>query len=932
MDSALLYQSISRGESAYVRGAFDSARGVWLTALNRSGPDRNPILDARLRTWIGLAAYRTGDYANARRYGEDALALKIRHDLRSELFKSYNALGLLAWNQGRLRDAVLLYSKATDAAREVRDEGSIAKAANNLGLVYAELGEFDKARAGYDEARRFGNKTSDPMMEARALTNGAALEIELGDPVSAIAKLEVARALYKIAGDRTGEQNAMGQLGWAFHMMGDPGRALIKLDSALALSRAQGLRQEEASNIELIAAVHRKAGRLRSALTLYRKASLIDKELDLLVERGNNLRQTAEIHSQLHQLDLARTGALQALALHRSNSARIEEIHDLLMLADLERSRPGARDSIGRIVAAARKIAIALKSRPARLEVALAEASLNVDLGNSRDAINVIRSAEQDIARGSYSDQFAAAAITARAYATLSILDSAAREGFRATSAIERVRDRFDSPVFRASFVADQLSVYSELVGVLLRMNRIEDAFDVSDAAHSRSLITNISLAGGQSGRAGETAGMLIGSERLLKRIDALVSRLDAVDEQTAGSADLSANLRDDGLTAELMKLRTQYEDVLSRIVASRSPEAMIAGSPALSGAAVKSSLQPDEALVEFLLADDRLFTFVVTSRGISSLTQPLQRADLERRIRLTRETIDRAQSEGTVNDVLLVSLRKIVIGPIEERGLLNGVRRLILVPHGSLSYLPFAALKRSPNGRYLIEDYSIAYVPSAATLAALRSTRTMKPPQLSLNGTVFIPFDAELPGSVVESRSIREGMKTWTELRGASATERALRTAMSGTAAIHLATHGSMNSINPMFSRIDLAAGKGGSTDDGRIEVYELLSTPVKSGLVFLSGCETGLGAAGANQFGAGDDYATLAQAFLFAGAGSVAATIWRISDDGAAAFAKRFYSSLEKAGPVEGLALAQRQMLRDARYRRPYYWAGYQVSPWIN
>jgi CHAT domain-containing protein len=139
------------------------------------------------------------------------------------------------------------------------------------------------------------------------------------------------------------------------------------------------------------------------------------------------------------------------------------------------------------------------------------------------------------------------------------------------------------------------------------------------------------------------------------------------------------------------------------------------------------------------------------------------------------------------------------------------------------------------------------------------------------------------------------------------------------------------MNSINPMFSRIDLAPGSGGSTDDGRIEVYELLSATVGNDLVFLSGCETGLGAAGSNQFGSGDDYATLSQAFLFAGARAVAATIWRISDDGASAFAGKFYAALAATGPVEAMAMAQRQMLQDPKYRRPYYWAGYQISPWI-
>jgi CHAT domain-containing protein len=143
----------------------------------------------------------------------------------------------------------------------------------------------------------------------------------------------------------------------------------------------------------------------------------------------------------------------------------------------------------------------------------------------------------------------------------------------------------------------------------------------------------------------------------------------------------------------------------------------------------------------------------------------------------------------------------------------------------------------------------------------------------------------------------------------------------------VHLATHGIMNSRNPMFSRIELAPGRGGANDDGRLEVHELLGLRIGAPLVFLSGCETGVGTSWSTQFARGEDYATLAQAFLYAGARTVAATLWQIGDDGAAVFAERFYAQLRTMAPAEALAAAQREMLRGSRYASPYYWAGYQV-----
>ena len=133
------------------------------------------------------------------------------------------------------------------------------------------------------------------------------------------------------------------------------------------------------------------------------------------------------------------------------------------------------------------------------------------------------------------------------------------------------------------------------------------------------------------------------------------------------------------------------------------------------------------------------------------------------------------------------------------------------------------------------------------------------------------------------------------------------------------------------MFSRLELAPGTGDPDDDGRLEIHELLGMRVRSPLVFLSGCETALGAAWSTPFMRGEDYATLAQGFLYAGAESVIATLWRIDDEGAAAFAAAFYDAMRTRTPLDALAAAQRSLLHDSRYARfsaPRYWAAYVLA----
>jgi hypothetical protein len=96
------------------------------------------------------------------------------------------------------------------------------------------------------------------------------------------------------------------------------------------------------------------------------------------------------------------------------------------------------------------------------------------------------------------------------------------------------------------------------------------------------------------------------------------------------------------------------------------------------------------------------------------------------------------------------------------------------------------------------------------------------------------------------------------------------------------VASHAELDPSNPLFSAIAFAPHSTALDDDGRFELHELLGMAVSSPLVFLSGCETGLGPAGSTSFARGEDYATLAQAVLYAGARNVVATLWRVEDDG--------------------------------------------------
>jgi tetratricopeptide (TPR) repeat protein len=118
-DAASLASLLDEGERLYALSEYDSASVVWQLAVERVRLEDEPATEAWLLTWLGLAAWRLGDYGQARSLGEAALELELQHSLDTLLPRSYNALGLLAWYEGRLSDAVQLYSRTTAAARAV---------------------------------------------------------------------------------------------------------------------------------------------------------------------------------------------------------------------------------------------------------------------------------------------------------------------------------------------------------------------------------------------------------------------------------------------------------------------------------------------------------------------------------------------------------------------------------------------------------------------------------------------------------------------------------------------------------------------------------------------------------------------------------------------------------------------------------------------
>jgi CHAT domain-containing protein len=182
------------------------------------------------------------------------------------------------------------------------------------------------------------------------------------------------------------------------------------------------------------------------------------------------------------------------------------------------------------------------------------------------------------------------------------------------------------------------------------------------------------------------------------------------------------------------------------------------------------------------------------------------------------------------------------------------------------------------------------------------------------------------LPGAQEEATSVATILGTPPRV-GPKATETMVKSLLSKTNVVHLATHGyayqSRDHVNDSF--VALAPGEG---NDGILTVSELLANgeALVADLVVLSACQTGVG-----NIQEGEGTVGLQYAFLARGARSVLVSLWSVNDKATALLMRQFYHHWldDIDGPMKSEALrrAQADVRGTAGFEHPRYWAAFQL-----
>ena len=414
----------------------------------------------------------------------------------------------------------------------------------------------------------------------------------------------------------------------------------------------------------------------------------------------------------------------------------------------------------------------------------------------------------------------------------------------------------------------------------------------------------------------------------------------------------------DPSALAELERDRAELESIGQAIRQADPEYAELVRPGAIGLREVQGRLRPGEALVVIQPAWNEVYVFAVGRDRFQWHRLPVDTATLDEQVRQLRCLLDgascrRGESSNRPYDLALAhQLYRELLLPVEPA--LAGANQLFVVASGSMSGLPLGLLvaEPAPPGAddplravgWLTDRYALVTLPSVSSLRAFQHAGAanygvelagygdpaLGPPVEPDPNRAAVPQRgggladvatlrtlASLPGTrrellaMAAALDVPESALRFRE----SATERAVRQddALERARVVVFATHGLLPREMNGFQEPGLVftpPAAASAQDDGILTASEAAALDLAAQWVILSACNT----AAADGRPGGESLSGLARSFLYAGARSLLASHWQVSDDATAALTVEAVR-IARARPELSRAQAMQAAMRTVR-----------------
>ncbi len=872
-----------------------------------------------------------------------------------------NDLGFIHAPRDEVVGAMYYFIAALKAKKNNGDLNGQAKALQSLGVISQSLGDNRKGLEYLVQSLSIYRGLGDRRDEAIALDDIAVVHSRLGEAKQAIGYFEQSLVVFRELGIRDYEASTLNNLGQAKLAAGERQAALSLLLQSLKLRRAIRDRRGEAQTLNNIGALYDSIGEQERALTYFKAA------LDLR-------RVVGDHYGEAHVLN--NIGVVQTSAGRYSDASdRFKEALALLRAAGDRFGEAGALNNVGVALASTGHPQAALESYGESLRL---RRSIGDPRGESLTLYNIalahLEIGETDQAIGELQDALSigrrvgdlrSQAVALHALAGIERdrgnLPAALSLITDGVEVVESMRGEILSEELRVSFAASAHDVQEFYIEILMELHRLDRgrgydvaALEASEGFRARALLGALSES--RKDRAELDPALLDREKKLRKAVNSAASAYTHLLVQAAGKEALASAL------AELEREKTEYAAIEGEVKQMSSANAV--QPPSLTADELRSSvIDSHSALIEYSLGEERSYLWLVTAERVTSFELP-PRMRIEaaaqrvyelltarnRRIRFetAEERIARVADADAEYWRAAAQLSTMLLGPIQRH---LAKKQLLVVPDGALFNVPFSAL---PDPRVttetvpLIVEHEVVVLPSASTLARLRSEIAGRPTGKKLVAVIAdpvysradprlrslandkgcrfqrLPFAREEATAILSlvPRSGGEGAFDFQASR-----QRVLSEELGDYRYVHFATHAYVDNAHPEVSALVLSlVDEHGHEQDGFLRLYDIVNLNLSADLVVLSGCRTGLG-----RQVRGEGVIGLARGFFYAGAARLVVSLWDVNDRATAELMKNFYQPIlgtERLSPSAALRAVQVSMWKQPQWRAPYYWASFVLS----
>jgi CHAT domain-containing protein/Tfp pilus assembly protein PilF len=866
----------------------------------------------RLTVWEGWLRNR-GDLAAAERYLQQALAIREKLAPNSlQVALTLSGLGLVASDRGDFARAEQYYQQALAIQEKLAPNSlEVASTLSSLGGVASSRGDLDRAEQYYQQALAIQEKLAPNSLQVALTLSGLGLVAsDRGDFARAEQYYQQALAIQeKLAPNSLEVASTLDSLGWVALYRGDFARAEQYYQQALAIQEKLAPNSlEVASTLDSLGWVASSRGDFARAEQYYQQALAIQEKL------APNSLQVALTLSGLGLVassrgDFARAEQYYQQALAIQEKLAPNSLQVALTLSDLGLVASSRGDFARAEQLLQRALAIQEKLAPNSLQVAQTLNNLGLLAWKRGDFAR----AEQLLQRA-LAIQEKLAPNSLEVASTLQNLASLARQQknypqaqrylARALEIYETQRAAIPDPETKTAFAERYFNAYTLQAQLALDQQQPQQAALALERSRARTLAELMfTRALPVPTNAPQALKDLIAQQEQLQRELLLLAR----QQRQTDPDDQNALQRLQAMSRELADRQRQLDRQLREQFPAYA-DLLNPQPPAIPQ--LQAALDATTVLLYHAFADKELLIVAVSRQAVRGYRVKVDPRTLEKDLAefqrvVAKPPLERTASERRKLPALGQRLYATLIKPAEPS--LKNATTVLLCPEGALNQLPWGALivavDKQGRPTYWVERVALGitlsagvYLQAKAVRPALRGAAIAAVSQYQqqvAQGSAVEQLVRRSGGALGDLPAVKQEVAQLRQLLGkqgvmvaqeGEATPERARQMAQRARVVHFACHARADDVDPLGSGLLLAPA---GSDAGLLTAADVVSKwRLRADVVMLSACETAVG-----QVRRYEGMYGLARAFLFAGARSVGASLWRVEDVSTARLMGAFY-----------------------------------------